>query len=243
MKMSSNDNRSYIYVILDHDGVIQYSNVSSTYGSVIPEWNMDSYQPGEKFHEGITGNQVVFKDRMILNNKIYQIIVLDLIHSGHKLKYGNYVDLFSGLYTRNLWEEIIRNRISLPPASNYAVLMIDIDNLKEINDNFGHLMGDRAIKIVASSILQTLNANQIGIRYGGDEFIVILPDSKRNFANQIMNELNTNIERLVERKKFKLPVTISTGISFTRDIDQLRAALKRADHRMYQCKNLKRRCV
>lgn len=101
------------------------------------------------------------------------------------------IDAITGLYNRNYLEEI-RETICYSKFKNISLILIDIDNLKNINDNYGHLEGDKAIEIVGNSIKNNIRTEDIGIRYGGDEFIIILFNKDTKAANKIVNRIKKN---------------------------------------------------
>jgi diguanylate cyclase (GGDEF)-like protein len=121
-----------------------------------------------------------------------------------------------------------------------SVMMVDIDSFKTLNDTYGHTAGDTVLRRVAASLrTQTRGTDQVG-RYGGDEFLVLLPGIDRAEASRISKRL---------RKMAELPawpdepggrsVTISTGSATATADDTVRTLIDRADHAMYVCKGRK----
>jgi diguanylate cyclase len=97
------------------------------------------------------------------------------------------VDSVTGLNNRNYWELINNGSIFYPYNSKeFTLIIIDIDNLKEINDNLGHLAGDEAIKIVGESIKRNIRKEDLGVRYGGDEFIILLFNQDKRAAKTVI---------------------------------------------------------
>ena len=141
-----------------------------------------------------------------------------------------FTDLQTGLKNRNAYEEKL-SELRAEPAKleNLNVAIIDINELREINNNFGHSCGDEAIKTVAACILAVFGDDDFCARIGGDEFIVFLyseyEEKIDKFKNMIKNEtLN---------KKYKLAVSIGVS-SYSKDkssgIDDL---VKSSDEKMY----------
>ncbi len=117
----------------------------------------------------------------------------------------------------------------------YGILMIDVDNLKPINDEYGHEAGNRAIQLVGKSIARCIRSSDVAARYGGDEFIVLLPHSTPDASTQAGNRIRNSIFATtlkVERKMVR--VSVSTGLAtFPDDGSDPGALLAAADKAMY----------
>lgn len=124
--------------------------------------------------------------------------------------------------------EIEKSKFS---GNKLCLLMIDIDDFKRINDQYGHIQGDEIIKDVAGVIRQQTRVRDIIGRYGGDEFIVIMPKTDINDAEMIID----NIFRAISYKK--IPVTLSAGINLYGG-ETLNEFVKNADLKLYKAKNL-----
>lgn len=96
-----------------------------------------------------------------------------------------------------------------------AVLFTDINRMKHINDNFGHLQGDLAIRTVASAILTEMPENWIGIRYGGDEFIALGACDNEKKADVFIDHIKENLEKQVASMHLSYPLTVSCGYILT----------------------------
>ena len=119
-----------------------------------------------------------------------------------------------------------------------AVVFIDINRMKHINDNFGHLQGDLAIRTVSSAMLSTMPDNWLGIRYGGDEFIAlgICGDSK--FVEEYIEKIKDNLEKQVASMHLAYPLTASCGYIMTDPASSatLEDYISKADSIMYEIK-------
>ncbi len=125
------------------------------------------------------------------------------------------------------YQELTASEQSAPPA----LLMIDVDRFKAVNDGFGHDAGDRALVGVAGCIRRALRPDDFAARYGGDEFVVLLPET----APGIAAEIGERIRAEVERELTAPPLTVSIGVTAPRHRDQRRASLD-VDHALYQAK-------
>ena len=96
-----------------------------------------------------------------------------------------------------------------------AIVFADINRMKHINDNFGHLHGDLAIRTVASALLKEMPEGWVGIRYGGDEFIAVGECGSEDFVQDYIERLNKHLEKQVSTMHLAYPLTISCGYILT----------------------------
>ena len=141
-----------------------------------------------------------------------------------------FVDKLTGVFTRSYFEEekkyLIETRT--PP---YTVLMMDIDHFKRINDTYGHDRGDRVLRGVAQIIKDSVREEDIVVRYGGEEFMVIL---RNGTSLESAERIAERIRKRVQRARVdNLPVTISIGIAQGDDLEQI---IKSADEALYESK-------
>ena len=128
-----------------------------------------------------------------------------------------------------------------------AALLIDIDFFKKINDTFGHDIGDEVLREFALRLASNVRAIDLPCRYGGDEFVVIMPDTQLADAVRIAERIRNNVAgspfRVAQGQEL-LTVTISVGVSATSGADDTpEALLKRADEGVYQAKASGRNAV
>jgi diguanylate cyclase (GGDEF)-like protein len=119
------------------------------------------------------------------------------------------------------------------------VLFIDLDHFKRINDQHGHLAGDRVLQAVALCVQQHLRASDVFGRIGGEEFCVFLPHTDAAGAKQVAEDLRTHIEALMPEiaRATHLRVTASIGVTSVGPEDEsLQTIQHRADEAMYQAK-------
>lgn len=149
-------------------------------------------------------------------------------------------DGLTGLYNRRHWESLLDNEIESHRRYHHktTLVLIDIDHFKEINDNYGHSIGDQAIILLAQELQQTMRAADIIGRYGGDEFAAILPHSTAEQAQKAMERLQSRLDNDLFPHHPELRVHISAGIAECRE-DQESAAqwLNAADTALYKAKN------
>ncbi len=124
-------------------------------------------------------------------------------------------------------------------ARPFSVLMIDSDHLKSVNDTLGHEVGNRLLKLTVQCIQSQLRQTDVVARYGGDEFVVVLPETPSNGAVGVAERIRKSIESspLTTRDK-KVALTVSIGIAgYPNQGHDLDTVVERADHAMYASKN------
>jgi diguanylate cyclase (GGDEF)-like protein len=117
-----------------------------------------------------------------------------------------------------------------------AVVMIDLDRFKHVNDERGHEKGDEVLKDIATALAAEVRAIDVPGRYGGDEFIVLLPDTDIAHANVVAERLVSAVRAVGERHDPEKPVTASAGVATAHADDGGRALIRRADERAYAAK-------
>ena len=159
------------------------------------------------------------------------------------MEYLSEHDKLTTLYNRGKIDSILEKEIYKAQHSPnaYALMLIDIDNFKQVNDNYGHLIGDATLVDIAAILKRTISKEDTVGRWGGEEFLVIC--TSENFKNLI--DLAEKLRNEVENHQFKevTKVTISIGISKIEKYDTAKRRLKQADELMYLAKASGRNCV
>ncbi len=156
------------------------------------------------------------------------------------LKEQSLKDQLTGLHNRRFLEELIPKLTKqiLRRNSNLGILMIDIDFFKQINDQYGHDAGDSVLKKVAEIIRTTVRESDFVIRYGGEEFMVLLVDSQVGKAVEVAEKIRKRVEKsTIQVGSLLLNKTVSIGVSeFPADTDKFWQAVKFADVALYKAK-------
>lgn len=144
-------------------------------------------------------------------------------------------DALTGLYNRRVSESVLHAETSKGSNNGAAVsvMMIDVDHFKSINDTFGHDAGDAVLKDVAALIRSTVRDNDVSGRWGGEEFICVLPSTPISEAVAVADRVRRAIE---SRTGLCRRITISAGVATYREGDDLAAIVKRADEALYTAK-------
>ena len=172
------------------------------------------------------------------------LLVLRLLKNSFRKQETDYV---TGLRNRHFYEVQLRNFIRQMRLSNrtLSLIMIDLDQLKNINDTYGHSMGDKALDGVAEILrIQTRNSD-ICSRYGGDEFVAALPDADILQASCIAERIRSGVEELVfqDESDRQFSITISIGVAEWKKGMRAETLAGNADEALYQSKNNGRNTV
>jgi diguanylate cyclase len=151
-------------------------------------------------------------------------------------------DALTGLVNRKVFLERFELALQVPDAhGNLCLLMADIDHFKNINDNYGHLLGDKVIRQVAQTVNATVKGGDTAGRYGGEEFAILLPNTSLNNARKLAEQIRQKVERIRVRRSDNGStlgvVTISTGVACFRQGDTADSLIHRADMALYAAKN------
>ncbi|MDR3577569.1 MAG: PAS domain S-box protein [Anaerolineaceae bacterium] len=156
-------------------------------------------------------------------------------------------DPLTNLYNRRGFFELAQkeiDRIHLTP-SLLSVIMFDVDLLKKANDQYGHSAGDQLLRTAAEQCRVNLRKSDIVCRYGGDEFVILLPDTDSSTAAEIAERLRSSIASstiLIEQGTIQMSVTLGVS-SCDSTCDKLDTLLNRADEALYLAKRLGKNCV
>ena len=150
----------------------------------------------------------------------------------------------TGAYNRRYFYNTSKQMISIAKREEYniSVVMIDIDKFKNINDNYGHDIGDVIIKDLVTKVTENIRASDLFARFGGEEFVMLLNHINKNDSMDFCNKLRIILENSIPIDNIKY--TVSIGISDILDTDEnIDIALKRADLALYEAKETGRNKV
>ncbi len=170
----------------------------------------------------------------------------DLEDNLHQEQHLASTDPLTGINNRLAFDNYLEQVCQRSTAKGYYtyLLILDIDHFKNINDQFGHAAGDRALRIVAEQLRARLRTEDLLARYGGEEFAVVLRTSAAKAGLQVAETLRSSIEKLRFRCQEKpVHITVSCGVTQLRADDTPASIFDRADHALYQAKdNGRNRC-
>ena len=156
-----------------------------------------------------------------------------------QLEHQAFHDSLTDLANRALFNDRVRHALARArrDGGGPAVLFLDLDDFKVVNDNLGHGAGDEALKALASVVGKTLRPTDLVARYGGEEFVVLLPDTPVDEGLQILTRLQRSLTGgLFMHENKQVFVTFSAGVTTYRVGERLEDALERADQALYEAK-------
>ena len=157
-------------------------------------------------------------------------------------------DYLTGLANRRYFEQQLHLELERATRLGHpsTLLMLDIDDFKHINDKYGHLKGDKILKILASALKEIVREVDLPVRFGGEEFLVLLPETSLAQGQIVAEKIRKEISQItIVSRKGNITITVSIGMSGTEHDDKLCYALldragagllKRADEALYQAK-------
>ena len=151
-------------------------------------------------------------------------------------------DSLTGLYNRMAYDQLAKPlyRKCILEERCSGIMFVDADHLKYINDNFGHDMGNQAILMIATAIKNTCPPSAISMRYGGDEFVIMIPDYSRAQMRELEREIQNALSTLAQSSNFVFAVEASIGFVIADDPSQsLDYYINLADEEMYNIKKAK----
>lgn len=150
-------------------------------------------------------------------------------------------DAMTGMLNR----EHFLQRFERLKSGGGALLLIDVDHFKHINDQWGHLCGDEALVRISGTIRSALRSDDIAGRMGGEEFAVFVPCADENDARRVAERIRTEIAQIDfnpgDGEAHRL--SVSVGVALSDDATQMSAIIRVADQRLYRAKSLGRDCV
>jgi len=151
-----------------------------------------------------------------------------------------HTDSLTGVLNRYRGVELIEHEILRAERYGhpFSIIFFDIDNFKTINDSYGHEMGDRVLVQVARTVEESLRKTDTLIRWGGEEFLILLPETALNDAVHLARKLRERIEN--RQSAIPLPVTASFGVTEWSGGQSLDNLISRADTKMYEAKHMGR---
>jgi diguanylate cyclase len=150
------------------------------------------------------------------------------------------IDPLTGLPNRAAWSERLEHEIKQwqQHGNTLSLAMLDLDHFKRINDNYGHLAGDKVLKIIATVLRKRLRAADFIARFGGEEFVLLLPATTPAVGAKLLESLRAAIEACpFHFKGERVTITISMGLASFKTGEHSDLVLKRADQALYRAKN------
>ena len=239
----------------DVDLVVERESVSRKHAQVERRgnnyWIVDLKSTNGTYLNDVAINEAQLRDGdfVKVGNAIYKFL------SGGNVEASYYeeiyrltiVDGLTGAHNKRFFQEFLTREMARSARTGrpLSLVMFDIDHFKKINDTYGHLTGDFILKELCRRVAESVRKDELLVRYGGEEFCVVLPEAENKGAM----EFAERIRRIVEAREFffegtNIPVTISVGVATIQGEDIAFAELvQRADDNLYEAKRSGRNCV
>lgn len=193
------------------------------------------------------------KLRGYLEQLVYQSsITLDKANTYAEILKHATTDALTNLYNRGQFDKRIKQEIATAKRNNtpLCLMMIDVDFFKQVNDTYGHAIGDLVLKNLSKIIIEQVRENDTACRYGGEEFIVIFPFTNLVEAEIVAQRLRSAVEAtpfdlsdFQIKDKLSLDITISIGLGEYKSTEEVEGFLERVDKALYEAKRDGRNCV
>lgn len=167
------------------------------------------------------------------------IIIVIIVQNRIKIEKITNLDKLTDAYNRNLLFKNLQNEINLYKKNKqgFSILLLDVDDFKQINDEYGHIIGDQVLKIIVDIIKNVIDKKGSVFRYGGDEFLIILSSCSKkesiNIAQKIIDQVNSF--NIIENEQIKLSLGL---VQYSEKYHNIKEIITEADNNLYQSKKL-----
>ncbi|MGD8566864.1 MAG: GGDEF domain-containing protein [Gammaproteobacteria bacterium] len=167
------------------------------------------------------------------------LLYKDAVLAAHK-------DALTGIGNRAAMTTTLYRQLELAFRHNRSlgVIMMDIDHFKKINDQYGHAVGDFALQSLVECAEKTVRISDMMFRYGGEEFVIVLPETDQAGVLRLAKRIRRRVEKLETRiQGHVIPMTVSIGIATLQESDDEKTFITRADEALYKAKRDGRNCI
>lgn len=226
--------------------------LSITPALILHQKHISQYLNTEGIAE-LLDTKILVEQQHIVYSTLFYSVIFSLIMAGFVVLLASYLkqsylevenlshyDGLTGLYNRLMFLTVFEKEIQKVQRSHQELffVILDIDNFKPINDTYGHLIGDEAIKTTAKTLQNLLRASDTIARFGGDEFVICLVDDNKEAAsvvvNRILNEFNNKTIPVTRNLDYHdLQINLSIGYTSYKSEDDYKTMLQRADQALY----------
>ena len=193
---------------------------------------------------GYAGQAVGQLAPLLLIGYLTSTLSADITEARERIENLAQTDPLTGLLNQRMFNEVWQreHRASERGGGSYALLMIDMDKLKEINDTFGHEAGNSAITLVARCLQRSIRNSDHAARFGGDEFAVLLSGASPDIAEAVVKRVRHNVNKTtLDLRSRMIRCSVSIGVvNYPKDGRDMRELMSIADRKMYRDKELRR---
>lgn len=188
---------------------------------------------------GIVLQVLVYGISIVLNSMVLSLLIAYLFIQNQFIS----IDHLTGLYNRKRCENYLKEKTnSFTKKRTFSAIMLDINNFKRINDNFGHDMGDKALIVTGELLKKSIRTNDFISRYGGDEFVLVLDIDNEKELEITINRINDMVDKFNLKSPYPFKLSFSMGYAvydIKSNLDYL-GFIKQIDKLMYEAKDLYR---
>ncbi len=185
---------------------------------------------------GILALSLYWNRKISNSNRILKEAQKEIEQKNGELKKLANTDKLTQLFNRAKIDELLQDEIQLNQINfqGFGVCLLDIDFFKKINDTYGHQVGDKVLIQLAKSLMCNSRSSDYIGRWGGEEFLIILPKIKENVLEQIAQKIRTQIKKINFDEHFN--ITVSVGVTMYKKEDNSTSIIKRVDDALYEAK-------
>ncbi len=244
--LNPNDSPDMLHQLFDRLGEQKYREFREILKNLKPRKSWQGEEtidtPNNTKHPVLVKINAISRQPGVISH--YVIVISDITNQKHaeeKLRHLAHYDYLTDLPNRKLLFEKIEHKIKRSSAP-FAVLFIDLDKFKQVNDLYGHFVGDCLLKHVASLLLNCVNHNDIVARQSGDEFIVLISQIENiNTASHVAQQILDSLSKTIVLEDLHVHITSSVGIAiFPDDSNKADELIQKADLAMIHAKKLGR---
>lgn len=184
----------------------------------------------------VTGDGKVFLQGFVSDCTLYKLAEDSVDEANRTIERLAREDPLTGLANRRALEQNIVRAMSFARRWHYplGVIMADIDHFKSVNDRYGHLVGDQVLISFSQLLKSTCRVEDLAVRFGGEEFLLLLPNSDIKHSEALANRLQQRLRD--EAMPIPTPITVSLGVTVLGDSDTSSSLIDRADQALYVAK-------
>ena len=199
------------------------------------------FVPQDSEHSDDTSEEQIESKQLVLNRIVeHYALSLANLRLREKLKIEAIRDPLTGLYNRRYMKDALEREAHRAERHNSSVgiIMLDLDHFKNFNDNYGHKAGDLVLRELGAFLLSHIRGEDIACRYGGEEFLLILPDSPLEITVQRAEQFRHGIEQIqVRYQEYTFRLSASCGVAAMPNHGQdIMQAVQQSDNALYQAK-------
>lgn len=233
-----NTGKTYVFGSLDEVPVAKPNGVAVNSGISVPMDNIGVFQVVSSERNAFTRSDA----------RLLELLVRHTAGAVKRLRLQEKIleqanrDALTEVYNRHYFMQMITRELARAKRYQHSIgfLMIDINRFKEINDLFGHQVGDRVLQKIGTLLLNNVRESDIVVRYGGDEFLIVLPETSGE-TESLIQRINNAITKWDENESLvDFPIKLAMGMSHwhPKEGKSLEAVLNQADQRMYADKQV-----